>query len=59
LAVKAYRISKTANRSPVEALCDCLTGYQSPAPKATMEFQIGLAVAEASDPEFVPAGLRR
>jgi hypothetical protein len=28
-------------------------------PKATMEFQIGLAVAEASDPEFVPAGLRR
>jgi hypothetical protein len=59
LAVKAYRISKTANRSAVEAIRDCLTGYQSPVPKTTMEFQIGLAVAEASDPEFVPAGLRR
>jgi ATPase family associated with various cellular activities (AAA) len=59
IAVKGYRLSRTANRSAVEALRDCLTGYQSPVPKLTMEFQIGLAVAEASDPEFVPAGLRR
>ncbi|MBA3698993.1 MAG: ATP-binding protein [Planctomycetes bacterium] len=58
LAVKAYRISKTANRTAIEAMRDCLTGYQSPVPKATMEYQIGLAIAEASDPEFVPAGLR-
>jgi len=58
LAVKAYRISRTANRTAAEALRDCLTGYQSPVPKSTMEFQIGLAIAEASDPEFVPAGLR-
>ena len=48
-----------ANRSAVDAIRDCLTGYQSPVPKATMEYQIALAVAEASDPEFVPAGLRR
>ncbi len=58
IAVKAYRLSRTANRSAPEALRECLTGYQSPIPKPTMEFQIALAIAEASDPEFVPPGLR-
>jgi hypothetical protein len=58
IAVKAYRFSRTANRTALEALRDCLTGYQSPIPAATMQFQIGLAIAEASDPEFVPASLR-
>ena len=59
IAVKGGRLSRTANRIAVEALRDCLTGYQSPAPKPTMKLQIGLAVAEASDPEFISAGLRR
>ncbi len=59
IAVKAYRLSRTENQTPIEALRDCLTGYQSPIPAATMQFQIDLAIAEASDPEFVPESLRR
>ncbi|MBA3708536.1 MAG: ATP-binding protein [Planctomycetes bacterium] len=58
LAVKAYRLVRTAKLSAAEALKECLTGYQNPVPKATMEFQIGLAVDEATDLDFVPASLR-
>ena len=58
IAVKAYRLARTANLGAAAALRACLDGYRSPIPAATMEFQIGLAIAEASDPEFVPAALR-
>jgi hypothetical protein len=58
LAVKAYRLSRTKGLGPVEALEACLVGYQLPVPRDVMEFQIGLAVREASDLDFVPERLR-
>jgi hypothetical protein len=59
IMVKAYRLSRTGGRSSAVALRECLVGYQSPISEDIMRFQIGLAIAEASDPEFVPAALRR
>jgi hypothetical protein len=58
LAVKAYRLSRTKGLGPVDSLAACLAGYQLPVPRDVMEFQIGLAVREASDLEFVPEKLR-
>ncbi len=58
LAVKAYRLSRTRGLEPVPALAACLEGYQLPVPRDVMEFQIGLAVREATDLEFVPEKLR-
>jgi len=58
LAVKAYRLARTQGLGPVPALAACLEGYQLPVPRDVMDFQIGLAVREASDLEFVPAKLR-
>jgi hypothetical protein len=50
---------KAEQKSPLDALKDVLTDYQSPVPLDVMEFQIGLAVREASDLDFVPAAFRR
>jgi hypothetical protein len=36
-----------------------LAGYQNPVPREVMEFQIGLAIREASDMEFVPDAIRK
>ena len=62
LAVKLYRTLKTAPASagltPATALRQALEGYRNPVARATMEFQIKLAVAEASDVEFVPESFR-
>jgi hypothetical protein len=58
LAVKIYRLVRTSNASPLEALRTCLTDYLNPIPSEILEFQIRLAVAEASDLEFVPPGFR-
>jgi ATPase family protein associated with various cellular activities (AAA) len=58
LAVKVYRLVRTSKCDPVAALCTCLTDYQNPVPLETMEFQIRLAVDEASDLEFVPSIFR-
>lgn len=58
LAVKVYRIARTESRTPADALRECLDGYQNPVPLETMKFQIQLAVAEASDLDFVPAAFR-
>ena len=59
LAVKIYRLVRTTNCSPLDALRSCLTDYQNPVPLETLEFQIRLAaVAEASDLEFVPSRFR-
>ena len=44
--------------APLDALRTCLTDYQTPVPLETLEFQIRLAVNEASDLEFVPAVFR-
>jgi hypothetical protein len=37
----------------------CLQDYQNPVPREILDFQIRLAVQEASDLEFVPAALRQ
>jgi hypothetical protein len=58
LAVKVYRLVKTSNCSPADALRSSLSDYQNPVPPGTLEFQIRLAVAEASDLEFVPQDFR-
>ena len=54
LAIKVFRLMKTRGLDAVDALRDCLTGYQSPVPEDVMAFQIGIAVREASDAAFVP-----
>ena len=58
LAVKIYRLVRTSNAGPVAAVRTCLSDYQNPVPLDTLEFQIRLAVAEASDLEFVPSKFR-
>lgn len=58
IAVKAYRLSKTQSLGPVAAVDAALTGWQPPVPAAVMEFQMRLAVREASDLAFVPAEFR-
>ena len=55
LAVKVYRRVRGDGVTPAEALRRCLVGYQPPVDRAGLAFQIRLAVAEASDREFVPA----
>jgi hypothetical protein len=59
LAVKIYRFVRTANTTPLEAVRASLTDYQNPVPLETLEYQIRLAVNEASDLEFVPAVFRK
>jgi hypothetical protein len=58
LAVKVYRQVRTSHCTPLDALRTCLTDYQNPVPLETMEFQIRVAVNEASDLEFVPPAFR-
>src|SRR5688572_8261032 len=58
LVVKAYRIARTENLSGVLALRKCLDGYQNPVPADVLEFQMRLAVREATDLSFVPESLR-
>jgi len=58
IAVKVYRQVRTDSVSPLEGLRACLDGYQDPVPKEIMDFQIGLAVNEASDLSFVPEEFR-
>jgi hypothetical protein len=59
LAIKVYRLIKTKDLDPVAALKDCLDEYQNPVPAEILDFQIGLAVGEASDLSFVPERFRR
>jgi hypothetical protein len=58
LAVKIYRFVRIANSTPLEATRTSLTDYQNPVPRETLEYQIRIAVAEASDLEFVPPVFR-
>jgi hypothetical protein len=58
LAVKVYRVSKTRGLDAKSALEACLADYQNPVPREVLEFQIGLAVRETSDVEFVPPAFR-
>ena len=54
LAVKIYRTVRTSAAEIPEALRNCLADYRNPVPADVMDFQIGLAIAEASDPDFIP-----
>lgn len=58
LAVKIYRALKTGAASPEEALGQALQDYQAPVPRAVIEAQIALAVAESTDLAFVPERFR-
>jgi hypothetical protein len=58
LAVKAYRLVRTAELAPLEAVRRCLVGYQGPVPPDVMEFQMRLAVREATDLAFVAPAFR-
>jgi SpoVK/Ycf46/Vps4 family AAA+-type ATPase len=59
LVVKAYRHSRTANVPGNAALEACLEGYQNPVPADVLEFQMRIAVREATDLAFVPEAFRR
>jgi hypothetical protein len=58
LVVKAYRRSRTESLSAEAALLACLEGYQNPVPADVLEFQMRIAVREATDLAFVPAVFR-
>jgi hypothetical protein len=58
IAVKAYRLSRTGNLPALEALKKCLEGYQPPVPPDVLEFQMRIAIREATDLQFVPEALR-
>jgi hypothetical protein len=58
LAVKVYRLCRTQSLVPLDSLRSCLTEYRHPVPREVLDFQIALAVREASDVEFVPTAFR-
>ena len=58
LAIKVYRVVKTRDMEPIEALREILSDYQHPIAPEIMATQIRIAVAEASDLSFVPTALR-
>jgi hypothetical protein len=59
LVMKVYRQVRTSSSSPNEVLLECLTEYQNPIAPEVMQFQIQIAVNEASALEFVPTMFRR
>jgi hypothetical protein len=58
LAVKIYRLVRNSSLKLDEVMLCSLREYQNPVASDVMQFQIGLAVAEASDFEFVPSLFR-
>jgi hypothetical protein len=58
LAVKVYRQVRTSEMGPAEALAAILPGYQPPVPADVLEFQMRIAIREATDIAFVPESLR-
>jgi hypothetical protein len=58
LVVKAYRHSKTQNVPGGAALEASLVGYQNPVPADVLDFQMRIAVREATDLSFVPPAFR-
>ncbi|MGX5729443.1 AAA family ATPase [Pseudoxanthomonas beigongshangi] len=57
-AVKAYRQAQTTGAAPLEAIAALLADYQPPVPLEVLEFQMRIAIAEATDLRFVPPSLR-
>jgi SpoVK/Ycf46/Vps4 family AAA+-type ATPase len=58
LVVKAYRHARTQNVPGGAALEASLTGYQNPVPADVLEFQMRIAIREATDLGFVPPAFR-
>ncbi len=58
IAFRAYRAVKTRGGEVAAAVAGQLRTYQSPVPPEVMDFQIRLAVAEATDLSLVPAAFR-
>src|SRR5215510_6409834 len=58
LVVKAYRHSKTQNVPGGAALEASLAGYQNPVPADVLDFQMRIAIREATDLNFVPPAFR-
>jgi len=54
LAAKVMRLQVTSERRTVEVLAEMLEDYQPSVPMEVIEFQIDLAVREATDIELVP-----
>jgi hypothetical protein len=54
LAVKVYRLARTKECKPVDALRMALQDYRNPVAAEIMDFQIQLAIEESTDPGFVP-----
>jgi len=59
LVVKAYRRSRTENVDAAAALEACLIGYQNPVPADVLEFQMRIAIREATDLAFVPPAFHK
>lgn len=58
LVVKAYRHARTQKVDAGTALAFCLVDYQHPVPLDVLEYQMRLAVREATDLTFVPPSMR-
>lgn len=58
LVVKAYRHARTQDVSGGAALEASLTGYQNPVPADVLDFQMRIAIREATDLNFVPPAFR-
>ncbi len=58
LAVKAYRLMRTRSLTFIAAVTEALEGYQPPVPRDVLEFQMRIAIREATDLNFVPEPLR-
>jgi ATPase family associated with various cellular activities (AAA) len=58
LVVKAYRHARTQNVAGGAALEASLAGYQNPVPADVLEFQMRIAIREATDLNFVPPAFR-
>jgi hypothetical protein len=57
-AVKAYRLARTGPMETRAAIAASLADYQAPVALEVLEFQMRIAIAEATDLRFVPASLR-
>jgi hypothetical protein len=58
LVVKAYRHARTQDTSGAAALAASLVDYQNPVPADVIEFQMRIAIREATDLSFVPPQFR-
>jgi hypothetical protein len=58
LVVKAYRHARTQNTAGAAALEASLVDYQNPVPADVLEFQMRIAIREATDLSFVPPQFR-